>query len=126
MHAVASDRKAGTRSAVALLLGLVLALRLVAAPIILQAPAPGLMAICSGGEIIYISMEDGQPVSEGEGPASASCPFFSVMSVLPGVETPVPVPVRLARPVEPLAVAAQLRAIEAFRDYRSRAPPLRA
>ena len=120
------DLRTGLKAWGAALLALALALRLIAAPIIMQAPAPGLMAICSGGQIIYISMQDGQPVDPDEGPDATSCPFFSVMSVLPGAEGPLPVPVLLTHRPVPQTEKAPLRAIRAVRDNHARAPPLRA
>lgn len=59
---------------------LFLALRVVAQPLVLAAPEPGLMALCSGGKIVYVSIETGQPVeTDGEhGLAADPCPFFGV------------------------------------------------
>ena len=112
------------RGVAMVMLALVLAMRLVAAPIILSAPAPGLMAICSGGQIIYISMEDGQPVGEGEGPQSTSCPFFGVMSVLPGADMPIVPPMQLVLHDLPFAPELTFTDASRFADYRPRAPPL--
>lgn len=108
----------------ATLLAFVLALRIIAAPIILSSPVPGLMAICSGGEVVYISLKDGQPVDEGEGPTGVSCPFFSVLSALPGVESHAAAPIILAARYDFPTETAPLRAPVQFRDYQPRAPPL--
>lgn len=62
------------------LVALHLAVRVVAQPFVLTAPEPGLMAICSGTEIVYVSMETGMPVeTDRDGtPAADPCPFLGV------------------------------------------------
>lgn len=109
-----------------LVLVLVLSLRVAAAPFIMASPAPGIMAICAGAEIIYISMEDGQPVEDtGEFEAEA-CPFFGIMSMLDGAYPPEIAPVSLtvleARPIVGLSLPAETSS----HVYHSRAPPARA
>lgn len=106
-----------------LALVLVLSLRVVAAPFIMASPAPGIMAICAGGEIIYISMEDGQPVDDDSGFDAEPCPFFGIMSMLADVHPPDPAPVALSvLEVRPLA-GHNLPSGVIPSAYRSRAPP---
>lgn len=61
------------RGLLAVLMAFALAVRIVAAPLVLAAPGPGLMAICSGGEIYYVTL-DGTPV-EGDAGKAKPCPF---------------------------------------------------
>ncbi|MEM1341125.1 MAG: hypothetical protein AAGF68_02330 [Pseudomonadota bacterium] len=51
------------------------ALRVVAHPLILSAPGPGLVALCTNGQIIYISLETGKPVQTETGQAEIACPY---------------------------------------------------
>ncbi|WP_371228494.1 DUF2946 family protein [Roseovarius sp. 2305UL8-3] len=107
----------------ALILAMTLALRIVAAPVIMAAPAPGLMAICTGGQIVYVSMEDGQPV--GEDAPSIACPFFSITSVVALAELSIAPPrslivTELSSTIGDVAPASLTRAT----DNQSRAPPL--
>lgn len=51
------------------------ALRVVAHPLILSAPAPGVVALCSNGQIIYISLETGQPVETENQKTAVACPY---------------------------------------------------
>lgn len=74
------------RGGLTTLLVLVVALRVVAAPVILSAPEPGLIAICSGGEIYYVNL-DGTPVDR-EAPEGEPCPFHGVTLALAGVQVP--------------------------------------
>ncbi len=113
----------GWKRAMALILALTLALRIVAAPMIMAAPAPGLMAICTGGQIVYVSMEDGQPV--GEDAPSISCPFFSITSVVALAELSIKPPQALVV-VELSAAITDVAPVGAARaaDNQSRAPPL--
>jgi len=68
------------KTGIAVLLALLFAVRVVAQPMVLATPEPGLMAICSGGQIVYVSMETGLPVKTGEGGQIAAdpCPFSGV------------------------------------------------
>jgi len=98
----------------------------VAEPLLMVSPSPDLMAICSGGKIIYVSMEDGQPVEEGEGPPSLSCPFVVAAQAILAADLP------LTSPSDAVALAMLTadRAAPALSprccDYLSRAPPLSA
>lgn len=122
--AVISTRLHG--SLIGLVLILVLSLRVVAAPFIMASPAPGIMAICSGAEIVYISMKDGQPVEDTGEFDAEPCPFFGIMSMLDGAYPPEIAPVSLtvleARPIVGLSLPAET----STRVYLSRAPPARA
>ena len=113
---------AGRRGALALLLGLVLALRVIAVPFVMAAPAPGLMAICSGGEIVYVSLDTGQPVSNG--PAADPCPFFGTTAALTGAG---PDPARPVFAASDIPVVLPARIVPAPRRvvaHAPRAPPL--
>src|SRR6056297_809044 len=74
--------RTGLRGLMAVLLGLVLMLRLIAAPIVLSAPHPGLIAICSGGGVYYVTL-DGEPVG-GDAPEGDPCPYLGIPLGLPG------------------------------------------
>ena len=112
------------RSVTAVILAMVLALRVVAAPFIMASADPNLMAICAGGQIVYVSIQDGQPVDGGEGPEPEACPFFGIMSVLAGSDAPMVEPVALTvQDVQP-ALALTLPPDALPYDHRSRAPPL--
>ncbi|MDF1669513.1 MAG: hypothetical protein P1U83_07855 [Roseovarius sp.] len=118
------SRHIANRQVTAMVLGFVLALRLVAAPFILSSPVPGVMAICSGGQITYISMDDGQPVQDIDGAVADPCPFFGVMSVLPGGDVPVTPPLMLeVRNVRGVYVTTS-HAAQPDLLYHPRAPPL--
>ena len=56
MRFARTDRT-GLRGLTAAVLAVGLALRLIGAPVVLSAPEPGLIAICSGGEIYYVTMD---------------------------------------------------------------------
>lgn len=107
-----------------LALVLVLSLRVVAAPFIMASPAPGIMAICAGGQILYISMESGQPVEDDSEFDAEPCPFFGIMSMLAEAHPPQIAPVSLtvseARPITGLAHPIDT----APQAYLSRAPPI--
>jgi len=111
-----------TGGVLAPLLALVLALRVIAAPLIMAAPEPGLIAICSGGKIYYVSI-DGAP-GNGEAPPSKPCPFVGNTLAL---ADPAPVPVVPRRGVldlvRPLPGAVTLPAA-AVAANPARAPPL--
>lgn len=112
-----------TRQVTACVLALVLVMRLVSAPYVMASPAPGIMAICSGGEIIYISMKDGQPVEDSGEFATEACPFFGITSVLADTYPPHVAPrVLTAAQAEPIAGLALPSDISRH-DYHSRAPP---
>jgi hypothetical protein len=106
----------------AALLVLVLALRVVAAPVILSAPDPGLIAVCSGGEVYYVTL-DGTPVDD-QAPEGEPCPFHGVPLALVGVQAPgVMRPGRLAQAADWPGLSIQLQ-IRRARSNTARAPPL--
>ncbi len=110
------------RGLLAVLMAFALALRVIAAPLVLSAPSPGLMAICSGGDIYYVTL-DGTPV-DGEPGKAKPCPFAGMtLTEAGGPVHPVafrPV-VRVAASVTSVATApARLR----DRAHGPRAPPL--
>lgn len=67
--------------ALALLLAMVLALRVVAQPILLSSAEPGVIALCLNGQIVYVSLETGQPVETEKKLGTADCPFSGVSSL---------------------------------------------
>lgn len=64
-----------------MLLALVVALRVVAHPMVLSAPGPGLVALCSNGKIIYVSLETGLPVESDTEEGSQSCPYAGMSAL---------------------------------------------
>jgi hypothetical protein len=111
------------RGIAAVFLAITLAMRIVASPAVMASPAPGIMAICSGGKIVYVSMKTGLPVDESEGPASVPCPYFNVTTVLSVDDAPfvAPVPVVVDRVV---ASAPYTRpGLRPIFDARPRDPP---
>ncbi|MFK7939777.1 MAG: hypothetical protein AB8B82_10375 [Roseovarius sp.] len=110
----------------ACVLALVLVMRLVAAPYVMASPAPGIMAICSGGEIVYISMKDGQPVEDNEEYAAEACPFFGIISVLDDTYPPSVAP-RVVTAAQAATIAGlALTSQRSKHAYNSRAPPEQA
>lgn len=106
------------------LLALLLILRVIAVPFIMAAPAPGLMAICSGGKIIYISMETGLPVDDDVSAAGMDCPIAAAAQVVLFSDPQVALPARRM-----ITTGADLAAIgppaaPARTDHQPRAPPL--
>lgn len=82
------------KAALTVLLALFIAIRVVAQPAILAAPEPGIMALCSGGQIVYVSMETGLPVDTGNDPTPMAdpCPFFGVTAFALTADKPMPMP----------------------------------
>lgn len=123
MRSIGCSNLDRTRAIAAVLLALTLALRIIASPAVMASPAPGIMAICSGGKIVYVSMETGLPVDESEGPASVPCPYFSITTVAAIGDAPLALPVPL---VVDRVVAAAPHAHPRARlilDARPRDPP---
>lgn len=117
------DRR-GLRGLMAVLLGLALMLRLIAAPIVLSAPHPGLIAICSGGGVYYVTL-DGEPVG-GDAPESDPCPYLGIPLALTALAGPVlPPAVSVTRIIAP-ARAESLVPGRIARAYGARAPPVPA
>jgi hypothetical protein len=110
------------RAVMALCFALALALRVVAMPWTMAAPEPGLIAICAGGQITYISI-DGTPVPD-EDRQSDDCPLLGVTAmVLPSVAqdlAPVSKPVLLATSSVQVPVPSQ----SFYALPPARAPPL--
>jgi len=72
------------------LLAVVVALRVIAAPLVMAAPEPGLIALCSGGQIYYVTL-DGTP-ADADTPQPDRCPFLGITLALadPGPAIPLP------------------------------------
>lgn len=104
------------------LLALVVALRVIAAPLVIAAPEPGLIAICSGGQIHYVSL-DGTPVDPDASPPDP-CPFLGITLALADPTPEIVAPRRdshtLAPPVAPVSIVPP----EPARPNPARAPPL--
>ncbi|MHA7850702.1 hypothetical protein [Roseovarius sp.] len=116
--------RTGLRGLMAVLLGLVLMLRLIAAPIVVSAPHPDMIAICSGGGVYYVTL-DGEPVG-GDIPDSDPCPYLGIPLSLAGLAGPVLPPVaRVARVTTP-ARAESLVPGQIAQAYGARAPPVPA
>lgn len=82
------------RGGFAVLLALVLALRVAALPMVMAggAPGPGMMAICTGSEIIYIPIGGNSPADPGEGTPHDPCPAFGITAALDLPDLTVPTP----------------------------------
>lgn len=117
-------RRNRARATAAMLLALVVALRVVALPLVMAggAPGPGMMAICTGAEIVYIPIGGGS-ADPAQDHAHDPCPAFGITAALalpePDVpllaEAPVPFP---SRPEHRARIAARPAAA-----HRPRAPP---
>lgn len=108
----------------AMLLGIVLSLRLIAAPFIIASPAPGIMAICSGGHVVYVSMADGQPVQDNEGSDRDPCPFFGIVSALVIAEEPQITLNGQVTSAQRFVLSSRSPHASIWRDNQSRAPPV--
>ena len=110
------------RGAFALMLALVVALRVVAAPVVLGPAEAGLIPVCAGGQIYYVTL-DGTPV-DADAPEGDPCPFLGIALILESTETPMPVArdvaVSKAAPMPERAIIAIAKA----RANTARAPPL--
>lgn len=76
----------GAHGILAVFAALLLALRTAAAPVLVAADDPGVMTICAGGHVYYISL-DGTPV-DPNAPKSDPCPYNGVALALDGVDAP--------------------------------------
>jgi hypothetical protein len=76
------------RGGAAVLLALILALRVAALPLVMAggAPGPGMMAICTGAEIIYVPIGGG-PAEPAPDAAHDPCPAFGIVAALALPET---------------------------------------
>lgn len=113
------------RGGAAVLLALILALRVAALPLVMAggAPGPGMMAICTGAEIIYVPIGGG-PTGPAPETAHDPCPAFGILAALALPETGVPAPAgRIATLTSRPGHAARLAARPAP-AHRPRAPPL--
>ena len=112
------------RGCAATLIALTLVLRIAAAPFVMASPAPDVMAICSGGKIIYISLIDGQPVEGDDHPVSEACPFFGIVSALLASTPSHVMPSALVVVPHQIGSAATPYLRDTYRDNQSRAPPV--
>ncbi|WP_120500345.1 hypothetical protein [Roseovarius sp. EL26] len=112
------------RGFMAVLLAFVLALRIVAAPVVMAAPQPGMIALCSGGQIIYVSLESGEPVPGSETEHSDPCPFFGITAAIDSDRSDIPSLLQVALPLPREIEATQAQSVKHQALYHSRAPPL--
>ena len=116
------------RTLITVLVALLVSLRVVVQPLVLAAPEPGLMALCSGGQIVYVSIETGQPVETDSESATLAepCPFYGVTAFDLTDNPEMPHSSEFALSLEkhlhgPPAVVARL-----FHQNAARGPPSRA
>lgn len=114
------------RGGLSVLLALVLALRVAALPMVMAggAPGPGMMAICTGTDIIYIPIGGDSPADPGEGTAHDPCPAFGITAALdlPDLTVPAPSGRLVARTVRPGHPARVTRPTAPA--HQPRAPPV--
>ncbi|MEO1139567.1 MAG: hypothetical protein AAFW87_08930 [Pseudomonadota bacterium] len=102
------------------------ALRVIAHPLLLTSPQPGLMAICSGGQIIYVSLETGLPVETEDGFEAPLCPFAAGTSLDIVQQAPIAAPNRELRPEFAKTYIDQSPITRIFWGHAPRAPPVSA
>ena len=102
-------------------LSLLLVFRLLLGPALLPPPAPGLVPICGGTEILYLSL-DGSVEAPG-GTIADPCPFHGLTAEAaePVLPLTLPLPQRFAEQAPP-AIPAPPHLV-ARTGYSSRAPP---
>jgi hypothetical protein len=124
---MAREMTAICKAALTVLLALFIAFRVVAQPAILAGPEPGLMALCSGGQIVYVSMETGLPVDKGDdtGPMADPCPFFGVTAFNLTVDQPLPTPLQVPAAIALVQTHASQPVPGAPVQNAARAPPQR-
>lgn len=110
-----------------LLLALALCLKALVGPAALAAPlAPGLVAICAGGQIIYVALEGFDLPGAAEAPAPGRadpCPAFAFAAAPPPL-APAVVPIAFPRPVAALLPHRPATVVgTALRAHPPRAPP---
>jgi len=112
------------RGGVAVLLALVLALRVAGLPLVMAggAPGPGMMAICTGAEIIYVPIGGG-PAEPAPDAAHDPCPAFGITAALGLPETGVALPAGRPGALAPLPGQAARIAARPAPAHRPRAPP---
>lgn len=99
------------------------ALRVVAHPLALGGTEPGIVALCSGGQIIYVSLDTGQPVGTDKTADAANCPVLGKALVnhaspyLDFVAQPARFEPTFHRHAGPPAI------LDIFSKYAPRAPP---
>ena len=121
--------RSGARGFAAILIACLLALRVAALPMVMAggAPGPGMMAICTGAEIIYIPIGSQSLPLEGTSGEDETqhdpCPAFGVVAALVTPDLPIAVPNRLAasKQIAPPALLWASAARPA--GYHPRAPP---
>lgn len=104
-------------------LALALALRALAAPGIAPASQTGLVALCLGGQIVYVALDGYEgPTEPFEAPAPDPCPWlgFGPQALAPGPAALPGSPPRIDLPIERLLASA---AADRARAYSPRAPP---
>lgn len=107
--------------ALAIALGLAMALRLAALPSLLPQPSAGLVPICAGGQIVYLAIGADGPLPDGA-PAADPCPVFGLAHAVPAA--PPALPVRAGAAASAKApVGASRGTRRAPPAYRPRAPP---
>ncbi|MGK7651409.1 hypothetical protein ACSQ76_02940 [Roseovarius sp. B08] len=116
------------KAALTVLLALFIAIRVVAQPTILAAPESGVMALCSGGQIVYVSMDTGQPVDTGDdtGLAADPCPFFGVTAFDINTQKQLAPPAVVPTALNVFAASATFPIPGASVQNAARAPPLPA
>lgn len=127
MH-MARDMTAICKAALTVLLALFIAIRVAAQPTILAAPEPGVMALCSSGQIVYVSMETGLPVeTDDETELLADpCPFFGVTAFNLAVDQPQPTPLQVPAALARVHTHSSQPVPGAPVQNTARAPPLSA
>ena len=121
--------KTGARGVAAILIACLLALRVAALPMVMAdgAPGPGMMAICTGAEIIYIpigsqSIPEQGTTDEGD-PRNDPCPAFGITAALLAPDQPIILPGRLATTAQIAPMASLWASADGQGPYQSRAPP---
>src|SRR6056297_3590388 len=109
------------RRAVRLGLVLLVALRLLGGQAALSAPAPGLVALCMGGEIVYVRLAG--PDAPVDMPAPDPCPWMGSPPVTEPAGQPLLRPARTPRHVRWTAAAEPAGPAFAAANYSARAPP---
>ncbi|WP_104020229.1 hypothetical protein [Roseovarius nitratireducens] len=113
------------RGGAAVLLALILALRVAALPVVMAggAPGPGMMAICTGAEIIYVPIGGG-PAEPAPDAAHDPCPAFGITAALALPDIGVTVPAGRLVSLTPVPGQAARVAARPAPAHRPRAPPL--
>ncbi|MEM6376041.1 MAG: hypothetical protein AAF686_07345, partial [Pseudomonadota bacterium] len=87
-------------------------------------PEPGLIALCSNGEIVYFSLETGQPVEKSEKKSDTACPY-SGLSAISTAPSSGPHLLGLSVSLDiSTNVSDQFRAVTRADVHAARAPPI--